>query len=111
MEYIKKNDYDYIMNKYHDSSKYFDGHARFIRRDELFSVETGMDGEKIKEEILHRDEEMRDLPHPVRKAMAFAYVLKNTKEGRRKVSFFRQNIAIDLGTSKTVIFSSSKVFL
>ena len=58
MEYIKDTDYDYIMNKYHDSSKHFDGHARFIRRDELFSVETGMDGEEIKEEILHRDEEM-----------------------------------------------------
>ncbi len=79
MEYIKNSDYDYIMNKYHDSSKPFNSNARFIRRDEIFSDETGMDGEKIKEEILRRDQEISHLSHPVRKAMAFAFVLENTK--------------------------------
>ena len=79
MEYIKNKDYDYIRNKYHDSSKPFDSFARFIRRDEIFSDETGMDGEKIKEEILRRDEEIKHLPHPVRKAKAFEFILENTK--------------------------------
>ena len=79
MKYIKQTDYSYIINKYHDSSKPFDGFSRFIRRDEIFSDETGMDGQKIKEEILRQDEEMSDLPHVVRKAKAFAYVLGNTK--------------------------------
>lgn len=79
MEYIKKTDYDYIMDKYHDSSKPFDSHARFIRRDEIFSDETGMDGEKIKEEIVSRDEKIKHLPHPVRKAKAFEFILENTK--------------------------------
>ena len=46
MEYIRKSDYDYIMNKYHDASKPFNSFARFIRRDEIFSAETGMDGEE-----------------------------------------------------------------
>ena len=79
MKYIHSPDYHYIMNKYHDSSKPFDGYSRFIRRDEIFSDETGMDGQKIKEEVLRRDEEMCDLPHVVRKARAFAFVLENTK--------------------------------
>ena len=79
MKYIHSPDYHYIMNKYHDSSKPFDAYSRFIRRDEIFSDETGMDGQKIKEEVLRRDEEMCDLPHVVRKARAFAFVLENTK--------------------------------
>ena len=77
MEYIKKADYDYIMNKYHDRSKPFNSFARFIRRDEIFSCDTGLDGEEIKKEILLRDEKMEDLPHPVRKALAFSYILEN----------------------------------
>ena len=79
MEYIKNKDYDYIMNKYHDSSKPFNSFERFIRRDEIFSDETGMDGDKIKEEIIRRDVEIKHLPHPVRKAKAFEFVLENTK--------------------------------
>ncbi|MBQ4527970.1 MAG: hypothetical protein II998_07855 [Clostridia bacterium] len=79
MEYIKNKDYDYIMNKYHDSSKPFNSFARFIRRDEIFLDETGMDGERIKEEIIKRDGEIKHLPHPVRKAKAFEFVLENTK--------------------------------
>ena len=79
MEYIKNKDYDYIMNKYHDSSKPFNSFERFIRRDEIFSDETGMDGDKIKEEIIRRDVEIKHLPHPVRKAKAFEFVLENSK--------------------------------
>jgi len=79
MKYIKEQDYEYIINKYHDSNKPFDGHKRFVRRDEIFAPETGMDGEMIKEGILRQDEALKDLPHPIRKARAFAYVLKNTR--------------------------------
>ena len=85
MEYIKKTDYDYIMDKYHDSSKPFNSHARFIRRDEIFSDETGMKGEKIKEEIVRRDEEIKHLPHPVRKAKAFEFVLESSKIYNRRI--------------------------
>ena len=58
MEYIKDVDYEYISNKYHDASKPFNSFARFIRRDEIFSVETGMDGDKIKENILLEDKKI-----------------------------------------------------
>lgn len=79
MEYIKEKDYDFIINKYHDSTKPFNPFRRFVRRDEIFVEENGLDGEKILEELVKRDEEIKDLPHPVRKAKAFAYVLENTK--------------------------------
>ena len=48
MEYIKEIDYRYIMSKYHDASKPFNAFIRFIRRDEIFSAETGLDGDEIK---------------------------------------------------------------
>ena len=51
MKYIDHFDYQYIMDKYHDAKKPFDGYSRFIRRDEIFSEETGMDGQAIKEEV------------------------------------------------------------
>ena len=79
MKYINKQDYEYIMNKYHDASKPFEGNARFVRRDEIFSPDTGMDGNAIIEEILHQDAELSSLPHPIRKAKAFELVLKKTR--------------------------------
>ena len=79
MEYIKQSDYDYIANKYHDTSKPFDPHVRFIRRDELFSPDTGLSPEEIGEGICTEDEKHADKPHPVRKALALQYVLKNTR--------------------------------
>ena len=79
MKYINNSDYDYIMDKYHDSSKPFDAYSRFIRRDEIFDPATGMDGDRIKKEILILDEKLCDLPHPVRKAKAFEFVLNNTR--------------------------------
>jgi len=71
MQYIKDSDYEYIMNKYHKN--------RFSRKDDIFSENTGMDGDRIKEEILLRDKEITDLPHSVRKARAFEFILKNTR--------------------------------
>ena len=79
MEYIKNDDYQYIMNKYHDQNKPFDPLGRFVRNDEVFSPNTGMDGEEILKGILKQDKNLETLPHPVRKAKAFEYVLKNTR--------------------------------
>ena len=79
MEYMKDVDYAYILNKYHDASKPFNSFARFIRRDEIFSAETGMDGNEIKENILLEDKKIEHLPHSIRKAKAFAFVLANTR--------------------------------
>ena len=79
MEYIKSCDFEYISNKYHDASKPWDGNQRFIRRDELFSSETGMDPEEILAEIALRDSAHAHESHPVRKAYALSFVLKNTR--------------------------------
>ncbi len=79
MQYLTKESYEYIMNKYHDQSKPFDPHKRFIRRDEIFSAYTGMEGDKILSGILDNDKTYEPLPHPIRKARAFEYVLKNTR--------------------------------
>ncbi len=78
MEYIKPTDYEYIMQKYTTGPKGVLNY-RFIRRDELFSPETGMDGDAIIEGILENDKEYAAQPHAVRKAQAFAYVLKHTR--------------------------------
>ena len=80
MYYIKDCDYEYIITKYkvkgvvrqHNSN-------RFVRKDDIFSPDTGMDGDKIKEEILLRDKENEHLQHSVRKALAFDFILKNTR--------------------------------
>ena len=45
MYYIKDSDYEYIMGKYNNE----DSNRRFVRKDDIFSEKTGMDGEKIKE--------------------------------------------------------------
>ncbi len=79
MEYIKTTDYEYIMNKYHDQSKPFNSFNRFIRHDEIFDSSTGMCAEEIIEGMKKQDEEIKDKPHPIRKAKAFEYVLKTTR--------------------------------
>ena len=79
MYMIKNEDYEYIRNKYHDTSRPFDPFNRFIRRDELFSSETGMDPEQLLAHISLQDEEHAHESHPVRKAYALSFVLKNTR--------------------------------
>lgn len=79
MEYIKQTDYEYIINKYHDTNVPFDPFSRFIRRDELFSSDTGLPAEEIYKGIMEENEKIRHLPHAIRKAKAFEYVLCNTR--------------------------------
>ena len=35
MKYVKDRDYEYIINKYHDTAKPFDPFTRFIRQAEV----------------------------------------------------------------------------
>ena len=103
MEYIKDSDYAYIMNKYHDQSKPFNPHRRFIRNDTIFDCSTGMDGEAVIAGILEQDAQCKDLPHPVRKAKAFAYVLKNTRISCDKRDLFPAVNMIDRPLNRTLI--------
>ena len=79
MQYIKDSNYEYIKNKYHDASKPWDGHHRFIRKDDLFSADSGMFPDDILAGITKNDVLYAKLSHPIRKARALEYVLKNTR--------------------------------
>ena len=79
MKYIKVRDYEYIINKYHDTTKPFDPFTRFIRRDEIFSADTGMAPDDILSGLAENEKCNKALPRPVRKALALEYVLKNTR--------------------------------
>ena len=103
MQYIKQKDYEYITNKYHDTSKPFDGHKRFIRRDELFAPETGMCPDDIISGIFENDEFYKNLAHPIRKARALEYVLKNTRISCDERDIFPAINMIDRPLSQTLI--------
>ena len=103
MKYIRQVDFDYIINKYHDTSKPFDGHARFVRRDELFATETGMDPEDIISGIVENDNLYKHLAHPIRKARALEYVLKNTRIACDTRDIFPAINMVDRPLSKALI--------
>lgn len=103
MEYIKNADYDYIMNKYHDQSKPFNSLDRFHRHDEIFDNDTGLHGDDILEGIKNQDEEIKNLPHPVRKAKAFEYVLKNTRISCDKRDIFPAINMVDRPINQTLV--------
>ena len=104
MKYIKDADYEYILNKYHDTTKPYDGLGdRFKRYDDIFDLSTGMDGEEIKKNILINDEKMEALPHPIRKAYAFEYVLKNTRISCDSRDIFPAINMIDRPLNNTVV--------
>lgn len=103
MQYIRDCDYEYIRNKYHDASKPFDTFQRFIRRDEIFASETGMEGDAIIAGIVEEDAKITHLPHPVRKAKALAYVLANTRIACDRRDIFPAINMIDRPLNKTLI--------
>ena len=79
MVFLTDAEYDYIMNKYHRQDQPFNSHRRFIRNDELFAPDSGLSPEALEANLLAQDAGLEALPHPVRKAKAFAYVLENTR--------------------------------
>ena len=111
MKYIRQVDFEYIINKYHDSSKPFDGHSRFIRRDGLFLPETGMSPEDILSGIWENDKQYEALPHPVRKARALEYVLKNTRISCDEHDIFPAINMVDRPLSQTLIKKWKKEIL
>ena len=75
MQYINDRDYEYIKNKYHDTNKPYDSFRRFIRHDEIFAEDTGMEYFAMKDAFIANDEKISHLSHHIRKATAFAFVL------------------------------------
>ena len=103
MEYIPQESYDYILNKYHRQDLPFDPHKRFIRNDALFREDSGLSPEAIEAGILTQDAQLVHLPHPVRKAKAFAYVLANTRISCDKRDPFPAIHMIDRPLHRTLI--------
>ena len=79
MKYISSRDYDYVMNKYHDTGKPFNRFARFVRHDEIFAENTGASPDEIYAALDSLVEETRSLPSPIRKARVLSYILENTR--------------------------------
>lgn len=103
MKYIRDCDYEYIKNKYHDTAKDWDGHQRFCRNDALFLPESGMDPEEILSGILKNDEQYATFAHPIRKARALEFVLKNTRISCDQRDIFPAINMIDRPLSQTII--------
>ena len=79
MKYISETSYNYIVNKYHNTNAPFNPFERFIRNDSIFDPQTGLDGDDIITGIIENDKNYESLLHPIRKARALEYVLKNTR--------------------------------
>ncbi len=103
MKYIKDADYDYIMNKYHSQSEPFNSFDRFIRYDAIFDENTGLAGEEIINGIKSNDKLLEEISHPVRKAKAFEYILKNTRINCDKRDIFPAINMIDRPLNKTIV--------
>ncbi|MBR2973671.1 MAG: hypothetical protein IKC41_05580, partial [Clostridia bacterium] len=76
---IKDEDYNFILNKFHDTNGPFNPMNQFIRHDAIFDADTGMDGDELIKGISENDKQYADLPHSVRKARAMEYALDNTR--------------------------------
>lgn len=112
MKFFKPADYDYIMNKYHSQAVPFDPETRFSRYDAVFEGKPGVDGDEIHENIVKRDEEIKDLPHPVRKASAFKYIMENTKISCDSRDIFPAINMIDRPLNKTLLNKwNSEIFI
>lgn len=103
MKYVDKTNYDYIMNKYHDASKPYDGFKRFIRHDKIFDETTGMFGNDIIAGIKKQDKILENLSHPVRKAKALEFILKNTRINCDERDIFPAINMIDRPLDSTIL--------
>ena len=79
MKLIPQQDYDYLINKYHDANAPFDPYKRRAYHGYDYDKSTGLSDEEILEGLSALENELQALPHPVAKAKEIEYVLKNTR--------------------------------
>ena len=103
MQFIKAEDYDYIMKKYSDDPRPIPERSRFIRQDKIFNENTGLDGDLIISEIVDLDKRNEHLSHSVRKALALEFVLKNTRISCDPRDIFPAINALDRPLQKALI--------
>ena len=111
MEYIKRCDLEYILNKYHDTEKPFNPLNRFVRNDNVFSPDTGISGDEIKKEVSRQAKENTSDPLPIRKAKVLEFVLKNTRISCDSRDIFPAVNAIDRPLGELISAQKSEVFL
>ena len=76
---ISKEDRYFIERKYHDPEKEFNAFARMSYHGIGYMEESGLDDDKILEGLEKLDEKIKNMPHPVARAMAIRYVLENER--------------------------------
>lgn len=123
MHYLSDKDYDYIINKYQSItrekpeldtsgtvSQNVSGYGadRFFSNEEIYSEGSGLTSQEILEGILENDEKIKDLPHAIRKAQAFRFVLENTKIDCDERDMFPAICAMDRPLNKTLIYRWKK---
>ena len=96
MKYINDESYEYIKNKYVTGSQ-------FVRKDDIFSQDSGMAPDKILSGIMENDQKIEHLSHPERKARALEFVLKNTRISCDRRDIFPAINMIDRPLAQTVI--------
>ena len=79
MNYINQLDYQYLIQKYHDPKKPFNPYKRMQYHGYAYDPATGMSEEEIVLGLDALEATLAPLPHPVAKARAIEYVLKNTR--------------------------------
>ena len=72
-------DRDYLENKYHRVDQPFDSFKRMAYHGYEYDPQTGLDDEQIREGLRKLAKSSVDVPHPIAKARAVAYVLDNTR--------------------------------
>ncbi len=107
---ISEKDMDYIRNKYHDPKTYDIHGSRFLRRDSLFSEDTGMEAEALYAEMLKKDEKNKALPHPVRKAICLKFLLENTRIACDRRDRFPNVNILDRGMTRITSKWRNEVF-
>jgi hypothetical protein len=74
-----EKDRNYLENKYHKTNESFDPFNRMAYHGYEYDASTGFDDEEMKNGLLGLYEDIKDLPHPVAKALAFEFVLDHTR--------------------------------
>ena len=103
MYLINDTDYEYILNKYHKNDGSFNAFERYIPANAECDKETGLSTVEICEGIPGFDKKNEHLPHSLRKAYVFKYVLENTRIAADGRDRFPTIQAMDRPLNKTII--------
>lgn len=79
MQYILREDFEYLTNKYHLTDQPFDPFRRYLYHGVEYDPATGLDDAQTDDALHALFDELREQPHPIVKARAFAFVLDHMR--------------------------------